>query len=102
LRQRPPKSVYPDKCFETIIAFKLSRNLLISPFKSRNRSRQVSGTSDASKTQSMLIGHFSDARRARAILSFDPLEILTRLIPFIGMMLVLLLVYKTRASDLDC
>ena len=70
MRQRPPKSVYPDKCFETIIAFKL-------------------------------IGHFSDARRPRAILSFDPLEIVTRLIPFIGVMLVSLLVYNTRASDLD-
>jgi hypothetical protein len=33
----------------------LFRNLLISPFKSRNRRRQVPGTSDASKTQSMLI-----------------------------------------------
>ncbi len=32
-----------------------SRNLLISPLKSRNRPRQVSGTSDASKTQSGLI-----------------------------------------------
>jgi hypothetical protein len=28
-----------------------SRNLLISPFKSRNRSRQVSDASDASKTR---------------------------------------------------
>jgi hypothetical protein len=34
----------------------LSRNLLISPFKSRNRPGQVPGTSDASKTQSMLSG----------------------------------------------
>src|SRR5258708_2001993 len=34
---------------------KLSRNLLISPFKSRNRPGQVPGTSDASKTQSGLI-----------------------------------------------
>src|SRR6266404_3365383 len=34
---------------------RLSRNLLISPFKSRNRPGQVPGTSDASKTQSGLI-----------------------------------------------
>jgi len=34
---------------------KLSRNLLISPFKSRNRPGQVPGTSDASKTQLGLI-----------------------------------------------
>jgi hypothetical protein len=33
---------------------RLSRNLLISPFISGNRPRQVSGTSDASKTQSGL------------------------------------------------
>jgi hypothetical protein len=35
---------------------RLSRNLLISPFKSRNRRRQVPGTSDVSKTQSALTG----------------------------------------------
>ncbi len=33
-----------------------SRNLLISPFESTSRSEQVSGTSDASKTRSRLIG----------------------------------------------
>src|SRR5258708_35337325 len=34
---------------------RLSRNLLISPFKSRNRPGHVPGTSDAAKTQSGLI-----------------------------------------------
>ena len=34
---------------------RLSRNLLISPLESTNRFGQVSGTSDASKTQSALI-----------------------------------------------
>jgi hypothetical protein len=34
---------------------RLSRNLLISPFKSSNRLRRVSGASDASKTQSGLL-----------------------------------------------
>jgi hypothetical protein len=33
----------------------LSRNLLISPFKSGNRPREVPGTRDASKTQSGLL-----------------------------------------------
>src|SRR5260370_13066930 len=40
----------------------LSRNLLISPFKSSNRRRQVPGTSDASKTQSGLIVNRSRQR----------------------------------------
>jgi ACS family hexuronate transporter-like MFS transporter len=46
-----------------------------------------------------LIGHFSDARLAGATFSFDPFEIAARLIPFIGMILVLLLVRNTRATD---
>ena len=41
----------------------LSRNLLISPFKSRNRPGQVPGTSDASKTQSGLIGTWERTER---------------------------------------
>jgi hypothetical protein len=68
LLQRPPKSVYPDKCCGAIIAFKL-------------------------------IEHFSDARQAGTILSSDQPEIVAGLIPFIGMMLVLLLVYNARATD---
>lgn len=46
-----------------------------------------------------LIGHFSDARQAVATHSFDPIVIVAGLIPFIGMMLVLLLVRNTRATD---
>ena len=46
-----------------------------------------------------LIGHFSDARRASAAHSFDPIVIVAGLIPFIGMILVLLLVRNTRATD---
>ena len=46
-----------------------------------------------------LIGHFSDARKATATHSFDPIVIVAGLIPFIGMMLVLLLVRNTRATD---
>src|SRR5260370_20726972 len=45
-----------NRCGEvTSRSSRLSRNLLISPFKSRNRPGQVPGTSDASKTQSGLI-----------------------------------------------
>jgi hypothetical protein len=43
--------------------------------------------------------HFSDARQAGTILSSHPPEIVAGLIPFVGMMLVLLPVYKIRAVD---
>jgi MFS transporter, ACS family, hexuronate transporter len=46
-----------------------------------------------------LIGHFSDARQASATHSFDPIVVTAGLIPFIGMILVLLLVRNTRATD---
>ena len=46
-----------------------------------------------------LIGHFSDARQASATHSFDPIVIVAGLIPLIGMILVLLLVRNTRATD---
>ncbi len=46
-----------------------------------------------------LIGHFSDARQASATHSFDPIVVAAGLIPFIGMLLVLLLVRNTRATD---
>jgi MFS transporter, ACS family, hexuronate transporter len=46
-----------------------------------------------------LIGHFSDARQAGTTHSFDPIVIVAGLIPFIAMILVLLLVRNTRATD---
>ena len=46
-----------------------------------------------------LIGHFSDARQASATHSFDPIVIVAGLIPFLGMVVVLLLVRNTRATD---
>ncbi len=46
-----------------------------------------------------LIGHFSDARAAMATHSFDPIVITAGVIPFIGMILVLLLVRNTSATD---
>jgi ACS family hexuronate transporter-like MFS transporter len=46
-----------------------------------------------------LIGHFSDARQATGTHSFDPIVIVAGLIPFIGMILVLLLVRNTKATD---
>jgi len=46
-----------------------------------------------------LIGYFSDARQAAATHSFDPIVVVAGLIPFIGMILVLLLVRNTHATD---
>jgi MFS transporter, ACS family, hexuronate transporter len=46
-----------------------------------------------------LIGHYSDARQAAGTHSFDPIVIAAGLIPFVGMILVLLLVRNTRATD---
>ena len=46
-----------------------------------------------------LVGHVSDARRAAAAHSFDPIVILLGIVPFVGMILVLLLVRNTKASD---
>ena len=46
-----------------------------------------------------LAGHLSDARIATGTHLFDPLMILAGLIPFVGMILVLLLVRNTRATE---
>jgi ACS family hexuronate transporter-like MFS transporter len=46
-----------------------------------------------------LIGYFSDARQAAGTHSFDPIVIIAGLVPFIGMILVLLLVRNTQATD---
>jgi MFS transporter, ACS family, hexuronate transporter len=46
-----------------------------------------------------LIGYFSDARRAKATHAFDPIVIVAGLVPFVGMILVLLLVRNTQATE---
>lgn len=46
-----------------------------------------------------LIGHFSDTRQALAGHSFDPIVIVAGLVPFVAMILVLLLVRNTRATE---
>ena len=46
-----------------------------------------------------LIGYFSDARQATGTHSFDPIVILAGLVPLIGMILVLLLVRNTEATN---
>jgi len=46
-----------------------------------------------------LIGYFSDARQATGTHSFDPIVLLAGLVPLIGMILVLLLVRNTKATE---
>jgi len=46
-----------------------------------------------------LIGYFSDAQQARATHSFDAIVVVAGLVPFVGMILVLLLVRNTRATE---
>jgi MFS transporter, ACS family, hexuronate transporter len=46
-----------------------------------------------------LIGYFSDAHRAQAGHSFDQVVVVAGLVPFVGMLLVLLLVRNTRATE---
>lgn len=45
-----------------------------------------------------LIGHFSDVRRATTTHAFDPIVVIAGLVPFVGMLLVLLLIRK-RSMD---
>lgn len=47
----------------------------------------------------LLIGHFSDARQAAASHSFDPIVMVAGVVPFVAMILVLLLVRNTRATE---
>jgi MFS transporter, ACS family, hexuronate transporter len=46
-----------------------------------------------------LIGYFSDARQSTGTHSFDPIVIIAGLVPFAGMILVLLLVRNTQATN---
>ena len=45
------------------------------------------------------IGYFSDARQASGMHSFDPIVIMAGLIPFVGMILVLILVRNNEATE---
>jgi ACS family hexuronate transporter-like MFS transporter len=47
----------------------------------------------------LLVGHVSDARQAMGTHAFDPIVIVLGIIPFIGMILVLLLVRNNEATE---
>jgi ACS family hexuronate transporter-like MFS transporter len=61
----------------------------------------MSGTGAALGTIAVfeLAGHLSDARIATGTHLFDPLMVIAGLIPFLGMILVLLLVRNTKATE---
>jgi ACS family hexuronate transporter-like MFS transporter len=46
-----------------------------------------------------LIGHVSDARSAASTHAFDPIVVVAGMVPFVGMILVLILVRNTHATD---
>jgi ACS family hexuronate transporter-like MFS transporter len=46
-----------------------------------------------------LIGHYSDMRQSMTTHAFDPIVVVAGLVPFVGMILVLLLVRNTKATD---
>jgi ACS family hexuronate transporter-like MFS transporter len=85
-------------------AFSTMANVLPSDLYRSESVASVSGLSGAGAGLGTiiafkLIGHFSDARQATATHSFDPIVIVAGLVPFVGMILVLLLVRNTRATD---
>jgi MFS transporter, ACS family, hexuronate transporter len=46
-----------------------------------------------------LVGHFSDARQLMGSHSFDPIIVVAGMVPLVGMLLVLVLVRNTKATD---
>jgi ACS family hexuronate transporter-like MFS transporter len=86
-------------CFTTIA------NVLPSDLFNRESVATVSGLSGTGAAIGTIVvfelaGHLSDARIATGTHLFDPLIILAGLIPFAGMILVLLLVRNTKATEL--
>ena len=84
-------------CFTTIA------NVLPSDLFKHESVATVSGLSGTAAAIGTIIvfelaGHLSDARIATGTHLFDPLMILAGLIPFVGMILVLLLVRNTKAT----
>lgn len=88
----------------TYAAFSTIANVLPSDLFHSDSVASVSGMGGAGAgigtiVAFKLIGYFSDARQAATTHSFDPIVIVAGLVPFIGMILVLLLVRNTKATD---
>jgi MFS transporter, ACS family, hexuronate transporter len=88
----------------TYAGFTTMANVLPSDLFRRQSVASVSGLSGTGAgigtiVAFKLIGYFSDARQVTGTHSFDPIVILAGLVPFAGMILVLLLVRNTAATD---
>jgi MFS transporter, ACS family, hexuronate transporter len=88
----------------TYAGFTIMANVLPSDLFGGESVASVSGLSGAGAGVGTiiafkLIGHFSDARQATGTHSFDPIVIVAGLVPLIGMILVLLLVRNTEATN---
>jgi len=88
----------------TYAGFTIMANVLPSDLLASESVASVSGLSGTGAgigtiIAFTLIGHFSDARQATGTHSFDPIIVVAGLVPFIGMILVLLLVRNTKATD---
>src|SRR5579864_7823234 len=85
-------------------SFTTIANVLPSDLYHRDSVASVSGLSGTGAgigtiVAFKLIGYFSDARQAARTHMFDPIMIVAGLVPFVGMILVLLLVRNTKATD---
>ena len=88
----------------TYAGFTTMANVLPSDLYSSESVASVSGLSGTGAgigtiVAFKLIGYFSDARQETGTHSFDPIVIIAGLVPFAGMILVLLLVRNTQATD---
>jgi ACS family hexuronate transporter-like MFS transporter len=88
----------------TYAGFTTMANVLPSDLFGSESVASVSGLSGAGAgigtiVAFKLIGHFSDARQATGTHSFDPIVIVAGLVPLLGMILVLLLLRNTEATD---
>jgi MFS transporter, ACS family, hexuronate transporter len=84
-------------------AFSTMANVLPSDLFESDSVATVSGVSGTAAgigtiIAFILIGHYSDLRQATATHVFDPIMVVAGLIPFFGMILVLLLVRNTSAT----
>jgi MFS transporter, ACS family, hexuronate transporter len=85
-------------------SFTTIANVLPSDLYKSESVATISGMSGTGAALSTIIvfelaGHLSDARIATGTHLFDPLMVIAGLIPFVGMILVLLLVRNTKATD---
>ena len=88
----------------TYAGFTTMANVLPSDLYSSESVASVSGLSGTGAgigtiVAFKLIGYFSDARQETGTNSFDPIVIIAGMVPFAGMILVLLLVRNTQATD---